>query len=843
MKVIRSLSDFVERSPDSAFGSATSRSASEIVKLASEAIRAANELLLQDPRSQQPQSAESDPLGASALTWLNALLFQILLAQNLDTSQLPHKHRNTKIPIPDRSCCAYRIVQQWDEILKINWWPIFHVARETLASMPDSCAKNALSVLLPAATEIAEMEVIRHRAVAGRIIHGLLETRNAPATNYTTVPAAVMLAGLALDPRHPCWREIDWSSPGDLERLRIVDPACGTGTLLMETIQEILKRHRRSAGSDGSARTAIRPLLEHAIHGYDVVPTAVHLTATMLSMVEPSQATTNLQLFTMPYGLHRGRPRLGTLDFLQSSPSGGNPQHPPWTVSGEHNTKLPGDAGKRKVGTYLPDDAHLFIANPPYSMASRSEKHAHTTWSPMFGAVLSTSDIAIMTDALTRTLEGSPASLSAGLGSAFVVLAMEKLRIGGRLAFVLPATVLTDIRWAPVRKVLLEEFNVDWVVVSHDVRSQDPHGGVPGRPFVPFSKSTREGEALIVATRKSPKPDEDRNQFVRFVNLRHNPYDAIDAMDVTRTLLDMPLPTNGNRHIELDSDGDSWGEVFIVDQASLGSTAWTESTFVQGRLSRIASSLSGNGSWCTGLPNSRIAITTLADVCDFGPHHTQIKSSNQGLFIVEATTDQTRAGHPALWHHESRHITTIDAQANARLIERSDRDPGAQSRMLDRAGYLQIACELRQDHCVAAVLADEPMIGIGSWITLHAKKPDRGKEAALCLWLNSSLGLLLRLVHANRPRLGRSQLPHRVARSLPVFDIDALSATQREAAHTLFRELKQRPLFGFAHLAMDAARRELDHRFFKEVLGYSANEEIDKLAKMLHREPTIRVRY
>lgn len=843
MKVNTPVNDTVEILHDYLIESAVSVPVIESVERASEAIQVASDVLLRVPKSQQPQITDSDPQSTKALIWFNALLFQMLLTQNFDTSQLPPEHSNTPIPMPDKSCSAYRIRQQWDDILKMNWWPIFHLARETLASAPEDSASEALSVLLPAATEIAEMEVSPHRDVAGKIIHRLLATRNVLATNYTTVSAAVLLAGLAFDSRHPCWREIDWSSLDDLEKLRIVDPACGTGTLLMAAVQEILKQHRRASGDD-SARTAIRPLLEHAIHGYDALPVAVHLTAATLSMAETGQMITNMQLYKMPYDVRDGIPRLGSLDLLQASPSGGKVQHLPWLVSEEHNTKLRVGAGERALGAHMPGDAHLFIANPPYSMPDRSGNHAHASWDPMFGSILSTLDAAMMTDALKRTLQGSVANLYAGLGSAFVVLAKERVRVGGRLAFVLPATALTGIRWASVRKMLLEEFKVDWVVVSHDVRNRHAHGRSPGRRFAAFSESTRIAEAMIIATRKSPDRNGDPTHLVRFVNLRHNPDDAINAMEIVRALLDTPLPRNGKKQIEIGAVGGSWGEVLIVDQASLGNKAWTEATFVQGRLSSIASSLLADGDWSTRLPNSRIPIRHLSELCDFGPYHMQVKNSKQGLFRIEATTDQTRAGHPALWHHESRPLTTLGTQANARLIERSDRDPSAQSKMLGRASCLQLACELRHaPQRLAAVLTEEAMIGVSSWITLSPKSSGRGKEEALCLWLNSSLGLLLRIVHANRPYLGRSRLPHGVARSLPVLDIDALSSTQREAAYALFHDVKHKPLLGFAHLAMDPVRRELDHRLFEEVLGYRANEEIDHLAKMLNREPTITTRH
>ena len=95
-----------------------------------------------------------------------------------------------------------------------------------------------------------------------------------------------------------------------------------------------------------------------------------------------------------------------------------------------------------------------------------------------------------MKTALRKTLDGTPASLYAGLGSAFVTLANEHLKIGGRLAFVLPATVLTGSRWLPIRELLLDRYDVEWVVVSHDSRNRTARAGLPGRRYVAFSEST-----------------------------------------------------------------------------------------------------------------------------------------------------------------------------------------------------------------------------------------------------------------------------------------------------------------------------------------------------------------
>jgi len=59
--------------------------------------------------------------------------------------------------------------------------------------------------------------------------------------------------------------------------------------------------------------------MENMLHGYDVLPSAVHLTASTLALLAPEVAFRKMNLYVMPLGLDRGKPRLGSLDFLTGS--------------------------------------------------------------------------------------------------------------------------------------------------------------------------------------------------------------------------------------------------------------------------------------------------------------------------------------------------------------------------------------------------------------------------------------------------------------------------------------------------------------------------------------------
>ena len=138
----------------------------ETVKQASSAIQAAGDILAKVEPSDR---GEQDGPSTKALIWLNAMLFQELLARHLDTSLLPTEHAGKRIQRPDPELGPSHLVRQWIEILEINWWPIFHIAKETLKTTPGPANKEAVDVLMRAASRIAETGTIRRHDIAGRI--------------------------------------------------------------------------------------------------------------------------------------------------------------------------------------------------------------------------------------------------------------------------------------------------------------------------------------------------------------------------------------------------------------------------------------------------------------------------------------------------------------------------------------------------------------------------------------------------------------------------------------------------------------------------------------------------
>ena len=111
--------------------------------------------------------------------------------------------------------------------------------------------------------------------------------------------------------------------------------------------------------------------------------------------------------------------------------------------------------------------------------------------------------------------------------------------------------------------------------------------------------------------------------------------------------------------------------------------------------------------------------------------------------------------------------------------------------MLEQQGRLHVACDLGvAPQRLAAALTDVPMLGVRSWVTVLPRDPAPGKEQVPCLWLNSTPDPLLRIVHGNRPYLGRSGLPHELCQTLPTLDVNRLSSEQLRAAATIYEDLR-----------------------------------------------------
>ena len=193
------------------------------------------------------------------------------------------------------------VLAAWDDILKINYWSIFAIAKDILEQMPSGDAANILRRLRDTAQSVNATGVDNAHDLTGRVFQRLIADRKYLATFYTLPASAALLARLAVAKLCPEPAEgmesVDWSSAEAIGRLRIGDFACGTGALLSAVYEQIAARHER-AGGDAAALH--RAMMEEVLYGCDVMPSAVHITGSTLSGMEPSVIFSDSHLYTMP---------------------------------------------------------------------------------------------------------------------------------------------------------------------------------------------------------------------------------------------------------------------------------------------------------------------------------------------------------------------------------------------------------------------------------------------------------------------------------------------------------------------------------------------------------------
>ena len=206
----------------------------------------------------------------------------------------------------------------WDLILALDYKPIFETGCAALhACPPDPAFSGAIRETSRAALAVAGSIASLRRDLLGRIFHTVLDSARYDGSFYTTTAAATLLATLAIN-EDMC----DWSDPEAIASLRITDPACGTGTLLMAAAERIreLAPHTRDEGE------ASRSLIERVLSGYDVNLTATHMAATTLGLLSPSTRFHNMKIGRAFLGVDdAGDAYLGSLEFLDQ-----NPKLMPW---------------------------------------------------------------------------------------------------------------------------------------------------------------------------------------------------------------------------------------------------------------------------------------------------------------------------------------------------------------------------------------------------------------------------------------------------------------------------------------------------------------------------------
>lgn len=752
-------------------------------------------------RFQEPELAAVSRI--SALILVNAMIFQEVLSSKDGRVRCLQGFRG-------QSDIQSALADHWRFILEeINYYPIFHIAREIMTCLSaDADAAKALQSLLDTAMKIVTWRAALRHDLAGRIYHRLLKEAKYLGAYYTAIPSAALLLKLALRPDRYA---VDWADAKALSRMRIADLACGTGTLLMAAADVVVDNHVRACVAGGAPpklNQLHHVLVEDILHGYDVLLSAVHLTASTLALRVPDTPINVTHL----YALALGGPKhaLGTLEFLDKDYANGT------LFSEPEHEQIVGKKEPAKTRASIPP-LDLCAMNPPFTRSVGGNL--------LFGNLPEGERGKMQAKLKGLVKKGKvPASVTAGLGSVFVALADRHLKAEGRLCLVLPRALVSGVAWEPTRCLIAQKYNLEYVIVSHEPDHWN------------FSENTSLSEVLFVAQKRN-----GRNAFsgadTVCVNLWRRPLNAIEALGLARSLLEGTPPDLATQRgaLELKTGERKIGEAFSISWDELRQGPWhLPGAFAQTELARTLYCL-GNGKLYLS-NRGVVAKVPLCPLCDLAELGFDRRDMHDGFSLAAGRTT-----YPAFWCHDASQVRTMAQSPNqwlqALTEAKEDRPLRDSEHLWKKAGHLLIAERMwLKTMPLCSVLVSEDVLS-NVWWTVLLKKMHRKRdcEKALAVWLNSTLGLIMLLGHRAETRGAWVDFKKPTLLSMPVLDVRKIREQQLKRLAGAYDGLAGKNVRPLLEMDIDPVRAAMD----KAIAQALHLPDLSSLRELLAREPVI----
>lgn len=710
----------------------------------------------------------------SALLLINAMMLGDRLARNIDgidpdcIARLPAAKR------PYRPCR-----RAWMSILERDYAPIFRPAiavldvlggTEAHAPLINSMAEAALDV----SSTISDFSYDH----SGPLFHRILGKRGeADGAYYSNNLAALLLAGLAV-PKLP-------DRP-----LRVLDPACGTGTLLL-AVMDMVKRHAKADGASLNEAELHRQLVENSIHGLDINHHAAQFAAANLTLGAPEVNYERMNLAALRDGVLSGKPAAGSLELLprsnrQTCMNLGDVQATLPSIS-----DLPDAKGS---ANFRPGDMDLIITNPPFTEINKLLKK-----------IPGDDDKKLMREHLKgikrETAEIDPYSEPVLRGTRsiqpfFIPLANHLLRKdAGTLAMINPATVLTSPADAvkAQRQYFARNFHVETVVTSHAPPATSGLG-------INFSEDTSVHEALLVLRRwpsNKPKP------ATSCVSLHKQP----DGKNEALTLLEA-IHTGGNNL-------NIWGKRVEWPSGRMEAGDWSFANWYDADLAEQALKVRA----MDGLVELGDNITVVGPNPNFKKVYEDAEEHqpfDQRIFASVSSdlirTMQSEPDHPVRLRNlpDEKHLAAVNCPARTFLAFRMD--PSVARAIL--------------------IHTSEPTIST-AFTGLLARVTDSHYERAVVAFLNSTLGWL-QVLNQRAFKLSYIRIKPIAVRRLMVPSPHSPAVKPLAQA---FEMLKEREMSKGRNAGDCPVRTELD----EAVAGASGlpADELHELRKRIAQEPSV----
>ena len=410
---------------------------------------------------------------------------------------------------------AERLERAFNRILQRDYAPVFTIARDILCDVTQGGLKTAMldaaiAGIIEQSRDAAEQYATAGADYAGELFNRIMHDRASDGAYFTRPEAGALLAGLALHATD----ETDFTNGKIVDRLRVLDPACGSGTLLQAWLTAVQRRARDDGVPEAALSRMHGRIVEDALTGLDVNPVSIQLAGAMLMIGDTRVQYARMGLQTMPYGPQRDRrtAAAGSLELLRQpavlAHQGGK------TDAGQ------GDFLDDELDSFAPRDAteralkaRVVLTNPPF--VTREKLGAK------FGIELQRA-IRERIDKSQEELENklpeyAGFSQKTTTGPLYLALGLLAMEPGsGVLGTVIPTVGLLAPSGLAERRKLGSELLIRYVVTCHEPGEENLSQSFRADPV---------NESLVVGTRMG----RDAGLATTFVSLDRFPRSVVEA--------------------------------------------------------------------------------------------------------------------------------------------------------------------------------------------------------------------------------------------------------------------------------------------------------------------------
>ena len=691
-----------------------------------------------------------------------------------------------------------RIRREWERIMRHDFRPVLEPAVNAIHAIEDTAKlaglERALRHIAAEAQRIAETYADMGADHAGPLFNRVMGNQASDGAFFTKPVAASIAARLTLDALGPT----DWTNPATWRDTKILDPACGSGTLLAAILADMKRRAQQQGASQATLNDLQRTAVQDAIKGLDINPVSLQLAASQLTAGNADIRYSQMGLHLMPYGPQPHDPTrvsAGSLELLGQKA----------IVARDGELDIADDRIRSQAVWSATDadmehaveaaqNARIVIMNPPFTnRAKMGEKFQKADQQALRRR----------SDHMEQTLINNDRNFANfvdknSIAPLFIALADKCLTSQGILTYISPTIALSAPSVQGERIVMAQHFHIQTILTCHQ----------PGR--INLSQNTSINESVIVANRHAgPKPP------TRIVNLDRMPIDDAEVADLHECLA----------NCEEGAIPNGWGEVSCWPAGRIEAGDWTAAIWRSPELAAAAARFADD-----------VSMLTVSE-SDLSPWATgQILRDS-----YESAEYDLPGSFPILKSKGADSQTTIQSQPDEHWVPKKRNEEFLKlnngtypqvDKMLKKAGHLLITAG--QDNSTArltAVASDERYVGNG-WMPVTGLSPEEAK--ALAVFLNSTPGRLQLMRNPGRKlefptysaaEAGRIRIPNIK---------DAAVRDELAACWELTRGMEV-PQFRDGECAV---RREWDAAV-ASACGWDA-AELGRLRALLHAEPHVR---